>query len=219
MGEEFVNPFYQKLRLTQFQAVEIVTRGDTGLPIPFQGGAVQEASIIVESGSFYMTLASNASMREFPDSTASAFKVQLPEPVCFGLAEWEVALTKFIYPETIRQKRNMYKFQVYIPGERLQMVELSDQRFYAVGDFLKGVASMVAKWFTSKGISNGNRFIDIRDEDDYTRIEISGGARLGFHRNEARLVWFLTKDDTIDPNYRHRNHRVVQKTGWLVFGK
>ena len=41
VGEEFVNPFYQKLRLTQFQAVEIVIRGDTGLPIPFQGGAVQ----------------------------------------------------------------------------------------------------------------------------------------------------------------------------------
>ena len=90
------------------------------------------------------------------------------------------------------------------------MVELSDQRFHTMGDFLKGIASMVAKWFTSKGISNGNRFIDIRDEDGggYTRIKINGGARLGFHRDAARLVGFLTRDDTIDPNYRKPNHRV-----------
>ena len=177
--------------------------------------------MMVESGSFYMTLASNASVREFPDNTASAFKVQLPEPVRFGLTEWEVALTNFIYPQTIRQKSNVYKFQVYVPGERLQTVELSDQRFQTVGDFLKGIASMVTKWFASKGISNGNRLIDIRDEDggDYTRIKINGGARLGFHRDAARLVGFLRRDDTIDPNYRKPNHRVdeARPKGSFVF--
>lgn len=111
----------------------------------------------------------------FLDNTASAFKVQLPEPVRFGLSEWEVALTSFIYPETIQQKSNVYKFHVYMPGERPQMNQLSDQRFYTVGDYLKGIAAIVSYWFTSKGITDGDQFIDIREEDDYTRIKINWG--------------------------------------------
>ena len=49
------------------------------------------------ASSFYVTLPSNSSLREYPENTLSAFKVKLPSTVILE-GEWEAGLVEIHYP-------------------------------------------------------------------------------------------------------------------------
>ena len=47
---------------------------------------------------FHLTLPSDGSMETFPDNTLAHCKTRLPQPLDFTEGEWEVGLTKMLYP-------------------------------------------------------------------------------------------------------------------------
>ena len=54
-----------------------------------------------DTGSFYMTLPSDASLNVFPDNTLTEFKTHLPQPLSMMESEWEVALSEMVFPTLI----------------------------------------------------------------------------------------------------------------------
>ena len=51
------------------------------------------------SSSFYVVVASDASIDQYPENTPSSFKMQLPSQLHLS-EDWEVAMTHIIYPHT-----------------------------------------------------------------------------------------------------------------------
>lgn len=54
-----------------------------------------------ERSSFYLTLSSDSSLRDYPDNRTSTFTVSLPKTISLQ-GEWEMALSEFHYPHTIQ---------------------------------------------------------------------------------------------------------------------
>jgi hypothetical protein len=86
-------------------------------------------TMTAEQDSFYITLASDASLAQNPDNVASSFSVSLPKE--FNLkGPWEVALTELHFMHTIHNittgnNRLVYKFNRFPPSGDAETVNVS----------------------------------------------------------------------------------------------
>jgi len=77
--------------------------------------------------SFFVTLPSHSSLKEFPDNKANAFKVRLPEPLRLMGDNWQVGLSSISLPDTDVNLSHLAEPEEQIFGETCYIM-LGSQR-------------------------------------------------------------------------------------------
>ena len=144
------------------------------------------------SSSFYVVVASEASIEQYPENTPSSFKMQLPSQLHLS-ENWEVAMTHIIYPHTWENiHSNQVSYLLRYNGEKewTLPIYLPRDTYRTVEDLLfevpvTDVSIVKSKWVDYEPIQSGTNPIEfvIKPLSDYIDI----------NKTELRLVVKITK--------------------------
>ena len=181
--------------------------------------------------SFFVTLPSHSSQKEFPDNTSNAFKVRLPTPLRLMGDGWKVGLSSISLPDTNVNLSALADLEEDIFGETCYII-LGRQRINKTFN-LKLQILQDDGWVVN-GVSFMKTILKWTDK----RFQEENWQSYGFHYKENNkntcLTWTWQGEDLFLDNShvaRHQytsgavqnyspfvafNKRVCLKMGWLV---
>ena len=181
--------------------------------------------------SFFVTLPSHSSQKEFPDNTSNAFKVRLPTPLRLLGEGWKVGLSSISLPDTNVNLTALAPLTEFIFGETCYII-LGRQRINKTFN-LKLQILQDDGWVVN-GVSFMKTILKWTDK----RFQEENWQSYGFHYKENNkntcLTWTWQGEDLFLDNShvaRHQytsgavqnyspfvafNKRVCLKMGWLV---
>ena len=111
------------------------------------------------SSSFYVVVASDASIDQYPENTPSSFKMQLPSQLHLS-EDWEVAMTHIIYPHTWENiHSNQVSCLLRYNGEKecTLLVYLHRDTYRTVEDLIIGMVTGLESAFPDIYIRSGKK--------------------------------------------------------------
>ena len=118
--------------------------------------------------SFFVTLPSHSSLKEFPSNQSNAFKVRLPEPLRLMGDNWQVGLSSLSLPDTDVNLSKLANPDEYIFGESCYIIDYGSTRWFKTANlrmdeltkeswpisdgvsFMKGILNWATKWFNER---------------------------------------------------------------------
>ena len=102
--------------------------------------------------SFFVTLPSHSSLKEFPDNQSNAFKVRLPEPLRLMGDNWQVGLSSLSLPDTDVNLSKLANPEEYIFGETCYVIEYGGTRWARTHNLRMDTLTK-QRWPISDGVS------------------------------------------------------------------
>lgn len=150
----------------------------------------------MEGGSFYVTLASNASCNIYPDNTIACFTNKLARPVNLSGA-WEVAITEIQYP---------HSYNTFEQNEASFFAGTIDLKEYYVKPGYYSSISELLKVINAKleSVKISSEFIKLRYDDVERSVMITGSAAHNFIPGE-KLAYVLGMERNLTPALVSKN--------------
>ena len=158
------------------------------------------------TNSFYMVLTSDASLDQYPENKPSEFKMQLPSQLHLS-EDWEVAMTRIIYPYTWQNVRNNQLSYTLLckagPVPWSLSIHLPRGIYRTVKDVIDGMLM---------GLHNALKDLYLKSEETITSL---GGNECFYihekaqHYFELRLptAWYVTLPKTLARALGYLNHK------------
>jgi len=102
--------------------------------------------------SFFVTLPSHSSLKEFPDNQSNAFKVRLPEPLRLMGDNWQVGLSSLSLPDTDVNLSKLANPNEYIFGESCYVIDYGSTRWTRTHNLRMDTLTK-NRWPISDGVS------------------------------------------------------------------
>lgn len=164
------------------------------------------------SSSFYVVVASDASIAQYPENTPSSFKMQLPSQVHLS-EDWEVAMTHIIYPHTWENiHSNQVSFLLNYNGEKEWSLPIYLPRgtYKTVKDLIHGIVTGLESAFPDIYIKSGKKIKRLGGKEcfyihtkaqDYYEFYLPPGFEVTLPKNLARALGYLNHEDLIPAVY------------------
>ena len=147
-----------------------------------------------------MSLPSNSSLKYFPDNKAANFKVKTPYMTDFNSnVMYECALTEIIFPNRFKNVRNnsnqivVYRYMNKFGTNNAKEHKIESRYYPTIDSLIKKIEEVVSSKFIS---------ITFDSEEERARVKVSGGYRVHFGSDIARLLGFPSDNliKSIDEN-------------------
>lgn len=125
------------------------------------------------SSSFYVVLASDASIDQYPENTPSSFKMQLPSQMHLR-EDWEVAMTHIIYPHTWENiHSNQVSYLLRYNGEKewTLPIYLPRDTCRTVEDLISGMVTGLESAFQTfiSRVERGSNVLEAKNVSTFTK--------------------------------------------------
>ena len=163
------------------------------------------------SSSFYVVVASDASIDQYPENTPSSFKMQLPSQLHLS-EDWEEAMTHIIYPHTWENiHSNQVSYLLRYNGEKewTLPIYLPRDTYRTVEDLISGMVTGLESAFPDIYIKSGKK-IKRCGVKYYYELYLPTGFQVMLPNNLARTLGYLNHRDLVPALYYTSSPTSVQ---------
>ena len=173
------------------------------------------------SSSFYVVVASDASIDQYPENTPSSFKMQLPSQLHLS-EDWEVAMTHIIYPHTWENiHSNQVSYLLRYNGEKEWTLPtyLPRDTYRTVEDLISGMVTGLESAFPDIYIKSGKKIKCLGGKECfyihekvkyYFELYLPTGFQAMLPKNPAQALGYLNHRDLVPAIYRTSSPTSVQ---------
>lgn len=173
------------------------------------------------SSSFYVVVASDASIDQYPENTPSSFKMQLPSQLHLS-EDWEVAMTHIIYPHTWENiHSNQVSYLLRYNGEKewTLPIYLPRDTYRTVEDLISGMVTGLESAFPDIYIKSGKKIKRLGGKECfyihekvkyYYELYLPTGFQVMLPKNLARALGYLNHRDLVPALYHTSSPTSVQ---------
>ena len=182
--------------------------------------------------SFFVTLPSHSSLKEFPDNQSNAFKVRLPEPLRLMGDNWQVGLSSLSLPDTDVNLSKLANPTEYLFGETCYVIDYGGTRYarthnlrldtltkyrWPISDgvsFMKGILKWMDKTFNEENWSKYGYWYLENNKNTCLKWTWQGEDLFLDNNNVARWQWTNVGAQKYAPSMGI-NLKVCLKMGWF----